>query len=98
MSNATKALTSDTGDRKLVLNTKIVLATDKDQWVVEMIYMKMLMKKRDFRTLVRRPFVLQLRVSICEMVSVNMSYSMMKMKTGNKQLYKPISKTPKGID
>lgn len=64
LSNWTHTLRSSDTEIKLFLYAEIVLATDKDQWMAEMMYIKTLMKKRDFRTLVRRPFVLQLSVSI----------------------------------
>ena len=57
-----KLTSNDAGDIKSFLNIKIVSATDKLQWTVEMVYMKRLMKNNILRTLVRRPFVLGLGI------------------------------------
>ena len=53
-----KLTSNEAEDKKSFLNIKIVLATDKLQWMVEMAYMKRLMKNNILRTLVRRPFFL----------------------------------------
>lgn len=61
-----KLTSTDVGDTKSFLYTMIVLATDKPQCVVHMVYMKRLMKNKNFRILVRSPFVLQFGLSDCE--------------------------------
>lgn len=85
-----KLTSTDVGDTKSFLYTMIVLATDKPQCVVHMVYMKRLMKNNNFRILVRSPFVLQSGLLIARMnVMLKPPYSMTKMKTGTRQLYTP---------
>lgn len=86
-----KLTSTDVGDTKSFLYTIIVLATDKHQCVVHMVYMKRLMKNNNFRILVRSPLVLQFGLSICKVLNgiLKPPYSMTKTKTGTRQLYTP---------